>query len=237
MLGFDTATDDTVVGATLDGAPTFEATVPPEGRPVHGTRLLELVEEASATLGGWEHVDRIAVGVGPGSFTGIRIGLATAAGLASSTGIATVGVSTLAAMAISIADGTGAERVAPVIDARRGQVFGGIYAADGTELEEPVLCEAESLVERVPALARHERPLPVAGSGAVRFRDELLLAGLVPEPVQSAVHHLGGRSLCQLAALATRTGPETLRPLYLRPPDAQLWLERDRSKSGGRDPG
>ena len=81
VLAFDTATDDTVV-ASIDGdRVAFERTVPPEGRPLHSQALLSLASEAADALGGWDGVERIAVGIGPGTFTGIRIGVATAAGL------------------------------------------------------------------------------------------------------------------------------------------------------------
>ena len=227
VIGFDTATDDTVV-AGIDGDElAFERSVPPEKRPVHSQALLETVTEAAAALGGWERIDRIAVGIGPGTFTGIRIGVATAAGLAASTGITPVGISTLAALAVSIGTATGAERVMPLVDARRGEVFGGLHDGEGNPLEEPFACGPDTLIDRLRNAA-DAGPAPVtAGPGAVRFRDELVRAGLVTEPAGSPVHRLTGRPLCELGATAETTGPETLKPLYLRIPDAQLWLERD----------
>ena len=233
MVGFDTATDETVVGA-IDGAENvFERAHPPEQRPVHSQTLLATVEEAVAELGGWGSVDRIAVGIGPGTFTGIRIGVATAAGLAASAGCQAVGVSTLAALARTIGMTTDRDVMA-LIDARRGEVFGGLFERTGTELEAPFACGPEQLIDRLRA-AGAAGPVPlVAGPGAVRFRDELLRAGFETEPAGSPVHRLAGRSLCELGATATRTGPKTLEPLYLRIPDAQLWLERDGSTPGQR---
>jgi len=228
VLALDTATDDTVVAAADGSELTFEKVLPPgDRRPVHSQALLVLADEAAASLGGWDEVERIAAGVGPGTFTGIRIGVATAAGLAASTGIPATGVPTLSALAISIAERTGAETVMPLIDARRGEVFGGLHGADGRPLEERFAAGPEELIRRLVEAGR-SGPAPIAaGPGAVRFRDELLRAGLETEPAGSPVHRLTGSSFCVLGAAAEKTGPDTLEPLYLRVPDAQLWLERD----------
>jgi tRNA threonylcarbamoyladenosine biosynthesis protein TsaB len=239
VIGFDTATDDTVVAAIDGGATIFERVLPPEDRrPVHSQALLELVDDAVTVLEGWDRVERIAVGIGPGTFTGIRIGIATAAGLAVSTGIPVAGVPTLDALARSIGGRSEAELVVPLIDARRGEVFGALHDGGGRPLEDPFACGPDQLIARLRAAARSGPAPLVAGPGAVRFRDELVRAGLDIEPAGSPVHRLSGRPICELGASATKTGPETLEPLYLRIPDAQLWLERDgktdhRSKPSG----
>ncbi len=238
VVGFDTATDDTVVAATDGDRLEFEACLPPDGRPVHSQALLESAGEAAAVLGGWQQVDRIVVGKGPGTFTGIRIGVATASGLALSTGKRVVGVTTLAALARSIGRNAASKSVMAVLDARRGEVFGGLHDNLGSPLEPPFACTPPELVDRLREISR-DRPAPVVGGpGAVRFRDELVRAGLVVEPAGSPVHRLEGRSLCELGAAADITGTETLEPLYLRVPDAQLWLERDGNEdSGQKTPG
>lgn len=227
VLGFDTATDDTVVASVDGGRTAFEKVVSPGERPLHSQMLLQLAAEAVAAVGGWEELDLIAVGTGPGTFTGIRIAVATGAGLSASSGVPAVGVPTLDALARSIGARAGAERVMPLLDARRGEVFGGLHRGDGEPLEEPFAISPARLIERLAAESRTEGAPLVAGPGAVRFRDELLRAGLVTEPDGSPVHRLDGRYICELGAAAERTGPETLKPLYLRIPDAQLWLERD----------
>ncbi len=236
-VGFDTATDDTVV-AGLDGNRVVaEATIAPSdaGRPLHSQALLEAVGEAAAALGGWDQVDRIAVGLGPGTFTGIRIGVATAAGLSLSTGVPAVGVSTLAALGVSMALSSGRDGpVMPVLDARRGEVFAGLYNHAGRELEPPFVASPEALIARIEEItSRLPSPPPVGGPGAVRFADELDRAGIpIPGP-GTALHRLSGRAVCELGAGAARSEPgKPLEPIYLRVPDAQLWLERD-----GREPG
>ena len=93
-----------------------------DGSPRHSTALLAEIERAVAASGGWEQVGRIAVGRGPGSFVGIRIGLATARGLAASTGLPVSGVCTLDALGRGMGGGLA------VLDARRGEVFAALYS-------------------------------------------------------------------------------------------------------------
>jgi tRNA threonylcarbamoyladenosine biosynthesis protein TsaB len=122
VLAIDTATPATVVGLrTADGAVLEARDDPRPGeRPGHCTRLLPLaaglLEQAAVR---WSEIDRVAVGVGPGTFTGLRVGLATAHGLARSSDAELVGVSSLRALAL----GAGEPAVLAAIDARRGEVF------------------------------------------------------------------------------------------------------------------
>jgi tRNA threonylcarbamoyladenosine biosynthesis protein TsaB len=225
ILGFDTATDDTVVAATDQGETVFEKLIGPggNGRPVHSEMLLATMNEAAGELGGWADINRIAVGIGPGTFTGIRIGIATANGLALSAGIELVGVSTLEALALPMRGG--GEEVLALLDARRGEVFAALYGPDGEEKWPPVACPPEELIARVAELDRSPR---VGGPGAVRFIDELTRAGMEIAGPEAAIHHLSGRYVCELGARAGRVDQSIpLEPLYLRVPDAQLWLQRD----------
>jgi tRNA threonylcarbamoyladenosine biosynthesis protein TsaB len=109
VLGFDTATAASAVGLMLADGTTLQARDDPAGeqRPGHATRLLPLAHGllTEAEIG-WSELDRIAVGVGPGTFTGLRIGIATARGLAQSLRVELVGVSSLRALASEAFDVT-----------------------------------------------------------------------------------------------------------------------------------
>jgi tRNA threonylcarbamoyladenosine biosynthesis protein TsaB len=230
VVGFDTATADTAVCATRGGEVLHEELLglAPDGSPRHSTALLEEVERAAAAAGGWDAVDRLAVGLGPGSFVGIRIGIATARGLAASTGLPVTGVCTLDALGRAMGEAAGAERgCLAVLDARRGEVFAALYSPAGERLWEPLVAAPEELAERVAALPSLPR---AAGSGAVRFRDELASRGVdVPEDADP-LHRVAARHVCALAEAAPERGDERLEPIYLRAPDAERWRERDTSK-------
>ncbi len=127
VLGLDTATPATVVGLALPDGTVLQARDDPQSgeRPGHSTRLLPFAHDLLAEAGlGWDRVERIAVGVGPGTFTGLRIGIATARALAQSLEIELVGISSLRALAF------GTTKTLAAIDARRGEIFVAAYDAD-----------------------------------------------------------------------------------------------------------
>jgi tRNA threonylcarbamoyladenosine biosynthesis protein TsaB len=190
ILAFDTATDVATSALVDDGEVLGE----------RSSRAQTLLEDVDALLrqGGARptDVDALAVGVGPGSFTGVRVGLATARGLALALGVPVAGVSTLAALA------AGAPGAMPVIDARRREVF----VLQG---EPRVLAPAE--LELEPGTV-------CVGSGAVRYRD-VLEAGGAEVPPDGDERHLPRARFH--AALARDFGQaEAVEPLYLRVPDA-----------------
>jgi len=228
VVGFDTATADTTVCAARGGVVLHEERLglSEDGSPRHSTALLAEIERAAAAAGGWDGVTAIAVGRGPGSFVGIRIGLATARGLAASTGIPATGVCTLDALGRALVESSaaGASSLA-LLDARRGEAFAALYSDSGERLWEPFVAPPEALGER---LAELPRPPRAAGSGAVRFRDELASRGVDVPDDGDPVHRVAGRHVCALAAGAAGGEDEDgLAPIYLRVPDAQRWRERD----------
>jgi tRNA threonylcarbamoyladenosine biosynthesis protein TsaB len=218
VLGIDTATPATVAGVLrADGSVVEARDDPQEGsRGEHASRLLGLVERVLGESGtGWDALDRIAVGVGPGGFTGLRIGIATARALAQASGLPIVPVSSLAALAVG--GGADAALTAAVIDARRGEVFAAAWEGARERLA-PAALAPEALAERLRALAA---PVQAVGDGAVRFRPELEGAGAAVPVDGSAVHRIAAAPLCRLGAVAEPADRDRLLPDYRREPDAK----------------
>ena len=234
VAGFDTATDDVAValvrfhtsGSGMELVAESSRSPGSGERPRHAAELLAELETAVEPAGGWSGVDLLGVGVGPGSFTGLRIGVATARALAQALAMPVVPVATLAALARGIGERTGARGRArlAVLDARRGQAFAALHGPADDELWPPLVAMPGELSERVASL--RQSPL-AAGSGAIRFRDELEAAGAEVLPDADSAHRVSARQICLLAQAGRPARPESIEPIYLRPPDAELWLERD----------
>ncbi|MDQ3759585.1 MAG: tRNA (adenosine(37)-N6)-threonylcarbamoyltransferase complex dimerization subunit type 1 TsaB [Actinomycetota bacterium] len=229
VLGFDTSTGLLTVAVTAGEQVLEERAVEPDpsGRPRHARELLVAVEDVLSGSGGWDGLGKIAVGLGPGTFTGLRIGIATARSLAQARGIPVVGISSLRALAANAT----ARRVLAVLDAKRTEAFAALYESDGREIWEPWVGSPQGLAKRVTKEA--EPPLAI-GDGAVRFREELEASGAEVPADEDSLHRLRARHVC-LIATETAAGPlEQIKPTYLRRPDAELWRERNRRPTGGR---
>lgn len=179
----------------------------------HQERLAGMARDAVAEAGGgFGAVERIGVTVGPGSFTGLRVGLAFAQGLGAALDRPVVGVSTLDALAVSApTEGL----VAAVIDARRGQVYARLFR-DGGGLGEAEALPLDVAVDRILQAAAGNAPTLV-GSGAP------VLAEAFPDRLAGAVlTPLAAPTPDALARLTATADPTTAlpRPLYLRAPDA-----------------
>jgi tRNA threonylcarbamoyladenosine biosynthesis protein TsaB len=241
VLGFDTSTPATAVAVRLaDGHTTQARDDPPAGaHPGHATRLLELARELLERADvAWSGIDRIAVGVGPGTFTGLRVGVATARGLAQTLAVELVGISSpqalaAAALAAESPRVDGHAGVLAVIDARRGEAFAAAYEqGEGgapSELAPPravppqalasVIAEAEETAHGVP-----HRWLAV-GDGALRFRGHLD-AGVCTPADSSPLHLVSAAAICELGArAAAAVNVQAVLPDYRRRPDAELALE------------
>lgn len=242
ILGFDTATRATTVALVdFEGGEVTEARDDPEPgqRPRHTQRLMSLIVTVLERAGcAWDDVDRIGVGVGPGTFTGLRVGVATARALARATEIPLVGVSTLQSLALAAADDAqagGHDAVLAVLDARRSEVFAAAWVAAGgadpgtglagpgagRRLLEPLAIAPQKLAELVPRLAA--RRLAV-GDGAIEFRAALECDGTVIPQDDSSLHLVSAKCICRLAATTDPDGTDNVSPEYLRLPDAELTL-------------
>jgi tRNA threonylcarbamoyladenosine biosynthesis protein TsaB len=239
VLAFDTATNVTSVAVrdlAEDGRPTTEDagpaldlslldSPPPGARPGHAQRLLEMVHELLRNSGGgWDQVDRIAVGVGPGTFTGLRIGIATAQALATSAGVELVGVSSLRSLALAACGLEPTCAKLAVIDARRGEAFVAGWSADASPLTQapafgPSVLTPQQL-ERVAAGAG-TRTLAV-GDGAIKFGAQLRSAGVQVPDDDSPLHAVCAREHCRLGAMGSPAADHRVEPQYLRIPDAEL---------------
>lgn len=174
----------------------------------HQEKLGGFVRDVVADAGGFDGIDRVGVTVGPGSFTGLRVGLAFAQGLGEALGLPVVGVSTLDALAV----GTGeAVPTAALIDARRGQVYARFWI-DGVPRGEPEALSVEAASSRTAALAADGEDVILVGSGA----------SLVAAPPGARVLTPAGPSPEAVAWMTLLSDPAhaPARPIYLRAPDA-----------------
>ena len=182
-------------------------------------RLNKAMEKAGR---GFRDIETVAVGVGPGSYTGLRVSVATAKTLAWSTGAGLVGVPTLDALAANAPASCG--RVAAVIDARRGEVYAGVYNRENSRL----VLEMEYEVLRPPELAARL-------AGGVRTRVVGDAALLYREVWEQAGAEIGGEQEAAVRAEAVGTlaldieaeaSPHDLKPLYMRLSAAEEKLEK-----------
>jgi tRNA threonylcarbamoyladenosine biosynthesis protein TsaB len=238
VAGFDTSLATTAACVLRDDGVAFRT------RPASAERLLEparhsqeLLPELERLLGeagvGWDRLDSLAVGVGPGTFTGLRIGIATARALAQALQIRVHPVSSLEALAAGMAAGAplaSGSLALPLIDAKRGQVFAALYSVgelapgdeEGPTLVtswKPVVLDPGVLLERIRALPR----APVcAGDWTIKSAAELKSAGAEVLSSDSGLHAVDALYVCRRGMGIEPIAPERLRPVYLRLPDAEV---------------
>ncbi|MGK4581274.1 tRNA (adenosine(37)-N6)-threonylcarbamoyltransferase complex dimerization subunit type 1 TsaB [Kitasatospora sp. HPMI-4] len=205
LLAFDTATP-AVTAAVHDGTAVLAETFQVDARR-HGELLLPAVDEVLGAAGVDKHqLTAIAVGVGPGPYTGLRVGLVTAAALGHALGLPVYGVCTLDAIAHQArAEGlTGPFTVAT--DARRKEVYWASYDASGTRVQGPA-------VDRPAELTPEARSV---GAGALLYPETF--------PGAQGPEHVSAGALADFAVTELAAGRELLPnvPLYLRRPDAQV---------------
>jgi len=209
ILALDASTPVTTVAIARSNAREVLAEVSTTGRGASET-LLPAINDA-LDLAGEElgSVGLVIAGVGPGTFTGIRIAAATARALSAGTGVALSKNSTLAALAAPALSCS--EDVLAVLDARRGQVFARRYSEAGPTTGIYCVRPEEMSVRGAPLLI---------GDGAVRYREGLSDLGRIP-PDGSPLHRITAAGHVTSADLVV-VGPEDVIPIYVREPDAEV---------------
>lgn len=236
MLAIDTSSLTASAALTDGGVVVFEGSL--ENGFTHSRSLMPLVESA-VNLSGWrpEELEGLAVTIGPGSFTGLRIGVAAVKGMAAALRVPVAAVSTLHALAAGCGPVSGL--VAPVMDARRGQVYTALFEAEPVfrRLSED---RAADLDEWLAELSEQGGNVLFTGDGVRTYEDRLLSAmngrgRIAPPhlraPRASAVAMLGAGMIERGEAC----DPRTLVPRYLRGTLARpVWEQARRADGHGR---
>jgi tRNA threonylcarbamoyladenosine biosynthesis protein TsaB len=235
VLALDTSTPTGSI-AVLSGDQICAEVVGDPAKP-HAQRLpLDLLTAIAAAGLTIADIDLFAVAVGPGSFTGLRIGIAAIQGLAVVTGRRLVAVSLLDALAqVAAADQPPGARIAAWIDAHRGDVYSALYAvaeaapvatARLTLLDPPRVDRPEVVLEAWQGMTRP--PYVAIGDGALLYAERLRGQAIVcPAPPLAATV---ARLAVERAANGGAVAPETVQPLYIRRPDVEV--ARDRLRHG-----
>jgi tRNA threonylcarbamoyladenosine biosynthesis protein TsaB len=215
VLALDTTTSSGSCALARDGRVVIEhVNDAPNAHAEHlPGDLMSLLDGAGTAL---SEIDVFAVATGPGSFTGLRIGIATMQGLAFAEGKPLVGVSGFDALARIAGD---IDRVATWVDAWRGEVFAALYE-DSRQVQPPLVGRPDTLLESLGA-----RPTFFIGNGAVMHRatiqrmmgDAARVAEPPAPPLAGTIAILGGT-----ASLRGAHRPHAIRPLYVRRTDAEL---------------
>ena len=227
MVTLSIETSDYVGGVALirDGRPVVEVGL--ASKETHSRRLMVIIKWSMQRLGAdWSDLDLIAVSLGPGSFTGLRIGLATAKGLAFALGLPLIGVPTLDALASHVVACRG-DLVCPVLDARKSQVYTALYQIRNSgELEKISQYKAifpEELADFVP----YGQRVLLLGGGLLLYQD-IFVNGLGNRAVivPSHIAHVRAASVGIMAELRWQKDRrsddfKTLKPIYVRLSEAE----------------
>ncbi|MCI0736464.1 MAG: tRNA (adenosine(37)-N6)-threonylcarbamoyltransferase complex dimerization subunit type 1 TsaB [Beijerinckiaceae bacterium] len=215
ILAIDTALSAVsacVLDTTAEGPDAIETVAMERG---HAEALLPLVDRVVARIeGGFLSLDRVAVTVGPGSFTGLRVGIAAARAIGLARKIPVAGVSTLAALAAPLVLEQKPGLAVTAIDARRGHVYFAAFGPFGRVVVSPRIAPAREAVRSLGA-----GPLRLAGSGAHLLAAEAAGAGTAAE----IVYDSAGVDIIFVAKLGLLADPglSPPRPLYLTAPGAK----------------
>jgi tRNA threonylcarbamoyladenosine biosynthesis protein TsaB len=226
ILGVDTATWRASVGLVIDGTVAAEQSLSTTGN--HAASLLPLIEDVLRRAAcAVQALDAIAVSNGPGSFTGLRVGLSVAKGVACATGARLVAVPTLAALARTVADRDGV--ICPVLDARKGELYAATFAARERQLQRltaDALMTPQKLLDDLPT------PCVVLGDAVERYGTVFQRRwgeGVTVLPF--ATHAPRGGVVAVMGWERLQAGEtadlQQFEPFYIRPSEAEVRAIRD----------
>ena len=231
ILGIETATQQ--VSVALGGHEGVIGLVEIARGRRHAETLVPAIDFLCSQADiGLDEIGLVAVDIGPGLFTGMRVGLATAKALAQALRVPMIGISSLDLLAFPHRRSD--RVVVPVVDARKGEVFYAMYRQVPGGLQQVAPPQAAPVDELIADLLARSQETLCVGDGALRYRNEIR-DGYHCEFADEA--HPSAAPLVQLAhARALReewSNPSEIQPLYLRPPDAQInWAARATGTTG-----
>jgi len=227
VLTLSIETSDYVGGVALirDGRPVAEVGL--AGKETQSRRLMVIIKWLMQRLGAdWSDLGLLAVSLGPGSFTGLRIGLATAKGLAFALGLPLIGVPTLDALASHVIACKG-DFVCPVLDARKSQVYTALYQIGSSGELEKISPYQAIFPEELAAFVPYGQRVLLLGGGLLLYQD-IFVHGLGDRAVIVPAHmaHVRAASVGILAELRWQKDRrpddfKTLKPIYVRPSEAE----------------
>lgn len=222
VLGIEAATPVAAVAVVQDSKLLAESFV--NNQRTHSINLLPMIKQVIEAAGLMPaDLDGVAVSAGPGSFTGLRIGMTTAKTLAQVWSIPVVGVSTLDALAYPLANYR--QLICPILNARRNEVYAAVYQ-DGEKISGPVAVSPDDLVRE---LSRRGREVFFVGDGVPVYREKLtLLMGAQAHFAPASLLLPRGAAVAELGLERLRQGqgvdPLILLPQYLRQSEAEIKL-------------
>jgi tRNA threonylcarbamoyladenosine biosynthesis protein TsaB len=224
ILGIETATERLSAALLLEDSAVFERHE--DSQSSHCELLAQFITGLAGEAGiGLPEIDGVAVSIGPGSFTGLRIGIATAMGLAYGLGVETCGIHTLAALAWNIR--IPGALVCPLIDAKRSEAYAALYRTGEGFPETVIEPAAIPVTELAGLLAGNSEQIIITGPGVEKFRP--LLENVTGTPLTSITTDEAKPSAVSVASLGLLlfkagecSNPAELKPVYLRRSDAEL---------------
>ena len=232
ILAFDSAAKVASVAVAEDGKILAQYNI--DNGLTQSELLLPMAEDMLKSLGlSFSDIDAFAVSVGPGSFTGVRIGVSLVKGLAFGKNLPCIEVSCLEALAENISSLDGI--LLPCMDARRSQVYNAVFSSDGEHMTRLTEDRAISLAELAEEIKKYsDRRIYISGDGYRLAREALCLSGLSPERTPELLINENAASVAKIAfrkyALGEYKSDTEISPTYLRLPQA----ERERLAREGK---